>query len=535
MLLIISLQFVLIYLLILPKFYKSIIIEKFFILNLINYQIYIIIGYYFWLNYTTIFYFDGLLGLDRIIILNEIQLLISGILLLNITPLYNSYNLNKNTRIEGEIYQILLGGIIGMILIINSKDWIITIQSQQQINQAIYFLLSLNKNSEKTLSGGFKYLLLSALASTFILLGIAYIYYITGSTNYENIYIINSYLKHGGILGANKLIQPFLLILIGLFFKLGCAPFHQWLPDLYDCLPFSLVIWIAILPKITLLAFQLNIIPLLNYLKFNYIQNILLIISIISLFIGNIGMGSLKRIKRFIAYSSISHLGFLLLALSHLDLNNYYIYYWVYMLTTINIFLIFIIILRGPIKIYKIYSTQDSISNKSIENTKMQSEKYYNYINYKDLIFLNQLKGLFLINKPLAISLGINFLSLAGIPPLAGFFAKAWIFLSLIKFSDWSTAQYTIITSTIGTAYYIKLYKIFNLDSSSLESTTTNSIQDITHNNKNRMNSDLESISFYSLIPNTFVAYLISLITLLLIFYMFKPLFIQNNLAYSLF
>ena len=68
-------------------------------------------------------------------------------------------------------------------------------------------------------------------------------------------------------------------------------------------------------------------------------------------------MGSLKRIKRFIAYSSISHLGFLLLALSHLDLNNYYIYYWVYMLTTINIFLIFIIILRGPIKIYKIYST----------------------------------------------------------------------------------------------------------------------------------------------------------------------------------
>jgi NADH:ubiquinone oxidoreductase subunit 2 (subunit N) len=70
----------------------------------------------------------------------------------------------------------------------------------------------------------------------------------------------------------------------------------------------------------------------------------------------------------------------------------------------------------------------------------MQSEKYYNYINYKDLIFLNQLKGLFLINKPLAISLGINFLSLAGIPPLAGFFAKAWIFLSLIKFSDWSTA-----------------------------------------------------------------------------------------------
>lgn len=135
-----------------------------------------------------------------------------------------------------------------MIFIINSRDWILTILSLQLINLAIYFLLSLNKNSEKTLSGGFKYLLLSALASALILLGITYIYYITGSTNYDNIYLINYFIK-------DKLILPFLLILIGIFFKLGCGPFHQWLPDLYDCLPISLVLWLATLPKITLLAF----------------------------------------------------------------------------------------------------------------------------------------------------------------------------------------------------------------------------------------------------------------------------------------
>jgi NADH:ubiquinone oxidoreductase subunit 2 (subunit N) len=143
-------------------------------------------------------------------------------------------------------------------------------------------------------------------------------------------------------------------------------------------------------------------------------------------------MGYQYRIKRFLAYSSISHLGLLLLALSHLDLNNYYIYYWIYMLTTINIFLILIVILKGP------------INNNN------------NNLYYNDLIYLNQLKGLFLINKPLTIGLGINFLSLAGIPPLAGFFAKAWIFISLINLSDWVSALFIIMTSTIGTAYYIK-------------------------------------------------------------------------------
>lgn len=107
MLLIISLNIMLVLLLIVPKLYKSLLIEKFFILNLINYLIYILIGYNYWLTNTTILFFDGLLGINRIILINEILLLITAILLLNITPLYNLYTINKNSRIEGEIYLIL--------------------------------------------------------------------------------------------------------------------------------------------------------------------------------------------------------------------------------------------------------------------------------------------------------------------------------------------------------------------------------------------------------------------------------------------
>lgn len=217
-------------------------------------------------------------------------------------------------------------------------------------------------------------------------------------------------------------------------------------------------------------------------------------------------MGYQYRIKRFIAYSSISHLGFLLLALSHLDLNNYYIYYWIYIFTTINIFLIFIIILKGPIEILKKENSLNMESKEIIKNKE--------YINYNDLVYLNQFKGLFLINKPLTIALGINFLSLAGIPPLAGFFAKAWIFISLIHFSDWISAFITILTTTIGTAYYIKFYRIINLDSTSLNYTPSTS---------------------FSLIPNSFIAHLISFLTILLLFFMFKPLFLLSNIAYSLF
>jgi NADH-quinone oxidoreductase subunit N len=188
----------------------------------------------------------------------------------------------------------------------------------------------MNSKTEAALSASIKYFLLSALSTSFLLLGVALLYGITGSTNYDSINAALS-LSEGKCYSeglsiilptidntTDNLVNyhwlPITLIVLTLLFKLGAAPFYNWSPDLYDSIPTPITVWMTTIVKISILLFiaQPSIIKLLLGLEHPAVETLFIIAGILSLIVGSVGLGAQWRMKRFLAYSAISHLGFIL-------------------------------------------------------------------------------------------------------------------------------------------------------------------------------------------------------------------------------
>lgn len=281
------------------------------------------------------------------------------------------------------------------------------------------------------------------LSSAFILLGTAIIYSYTGITQFENIYSliqVNLFNINDGITWG------MLFIGVGFLFKVAAAPLHNWAPDVYDGVPTIITIWLTTIPKISLLIFLLEIQSgmqgnynslsiIINSVDFDIWKNLLLICSIISLIIGTIVGLSQYRIKRLFAYSTISHIGFILLALSintEQSVESFIFYIAQYSITNINLFLILLA---------------------------------FGYINkIKDIEFIHELQGQFKINPLLAISISICLFSIAGIPPIIGFFAKQMVLYSSIQNGYYFISIIAIIVSVISASYYLKIIRIIFFD-----------------------------------------------------------------------
>jgi len=233
--------------------------------------------------------------LDGLLKMNETNLLLSlFILIISILIINTQYNI-----IKAETYIILLTNILGINYLLFSNDWLITIIAWELFNMSLYLLVSLRSDNEASLAASLKYFLLSALSTTFLLLGVSIMYYLTGSTNYE---IININLIELGNYNKTLIEISFSLILFTLLFKLSAAPFYQWAPDLYENIENNITMWMIIIPKLTVLSFLYiltNIFTL--FLNLFNIQFILLISGILSIFIGSIALSNQWFIKRFLA------------------------------------------------------------------------------------------------------------------------------------------------------------------------------------------------------------------------------------------
>jgi NADH-ubiquinone oxidoreductase chain 2 len=195
---------------------------------------------------------DGIYKINKTKLIIELFIFLIAYLII-IAQNYYYYNQTNSTF--SEIYLILLTNILGISTLLYSNDWLVTIISWELFNLSLYLLVSLNSFSESSLSASLKYFLLSALSTAFLLLGIAIIYYIIGSTNYDNIYISISQLIQ--LSNTNTLMSvnfAFFLIVVTFLFKLSAAPLHNWAPDLYDGLHTNISIWMIIIPKITVLS-----------------------------------------------------------------------------------------------------------------------------------------------------------------------------------------------------------------------------------------------------------------------------------------
>jgi len=390
---------------------------------------------------------------------------------------------SRGNLFKPEYSLIIMLSTMGMISLIHSYDLITLFLAIELQSLSLYVLATIYKESESATSAGLKYFLLGGLSSSFILLGSSLLYGLTGTTNFESLYIISNFEYDSSIL-ITSLIPALLILLVGLLFKIAAAPFHNWAPDVYDGVPTLVTSWLAVLPKISILILMIEIYINIFY-QFNSIFTILIISSFLSLLLGSILGLSQYRIKRILAFSTISHVGFLLLALgtnTYQSIESFIFYIIQYSLTSLTIF--YILIAFGYILPAKISSNRWSI------------------------LTLSQLKGKLIYNTLLAWSFAICLFSMAGIPPCIGFFGKFLILLSAINAPMGLNFMVliAILTSVISTVYYLKIIKIIHFDSS--EGNNSLSLSPIIQNNISSQNivfSNALVISIFSLIIILFI------------------------------
>ena len=352
----------------------------------------------------------------------KILTLVSGIFVMLTSSKY--IQITKILKIEYPI--LLLSSILGMMVMISSNDLIVFYMGLELQSLALYVLASFNRKNLLSTEAGVKYFVLSALSSGLLLYGCSLIYGFSNSTNFvliaENLNSNNYGLTFGIV-----------FILVGLAFKISAVPFHMWAPDVYQGSPTSVTIFFALLPKIAALTVFIRFlyIPFINLI--DQWQMIIVFLSIASMLFGAIAAIGQKNLKRLIAYSSIGHVGYALAGLSvgsNEGIQSAISYISIYLVMNLAFFSCLFMIRK--------------------------SENYFE--NIEDLSGLSK-------NHPiLSISLMIVLFSLAGIPPLAGFFAKFYIFMAVIEQSMYFLAVIGLLSTVIAAYYYLRIIKIIYFD-----------------------------------------------------------------------
>ena len=355
---------------------------------------------------------------------------------------------STTVQLSGKYALVILFSTLGSILLISSGNLISVYLGIELQSFGLYVLATLYRDSHLATSAGLKYFLLGGLSSSIILFGSALIYTQTGLTQLEDIYNLAT------VMTANEgLILGFCLVIIGLLFKIAAAPLHNWAPDVYNDSPTIVTIWLTIIPKIAIFIFLFDFISgglnaqislfnntFLLTTPDNIIQNLLIISSLLSLIIGTVVGLVQTKIKRLLAYSTISHIGFMLLALavhSEQAIESFLFYIIQYTLTNLNTFLI--ILAYGYLLKYSL---------KQITNDPE-----------KDILYISELKGQFLVNPLLSISLAICLFSMAGVPPLIGFFSKQMVLYASLQQEYIFMSIVGIIVSVISASYYLYIVR----------------------------------------------------------------------------
>jgi NADH-ubiquinone oxidoreductase chain 2 len=339
---------------------------------------------------------------------------------------------------------LILFTVSGASFLISRRDLVSMYLSIELQSFAVYILASLYRESESATSAGLKYFLLGGLSSGLILLGSALVYAYTGLTDLESIFSLLSVDNVNNLrLGLGPVIIGLVITRIGFLFKVAAAPFHNWAPDVYDGTPTIVTTWLTIMPKISIFVFLLELQSGLGFngasltllfdgISFDVWKNLLLISSLLSLIVGTVVGLAQYRIKRLFAYSTISHVGFLLLALginSEESIESFLFYLVQYTITNLNAFLVILA-----------FGYMINLSKKS-----------------SDIQFISDLKGQFKVNPLLGLALTLSLFSMAGVPPLIGFFGKQMILYSATHRGFYFLSLVAIIVSVISASYYLKL------------------------------------------------------------------------------
>ena len=321
---------------------------------------------------------------------------------------------------------LILSATLGMMIMISSYDLIVFYMGLELQSLSLYVLASFNRDNYRSSEAGLKYFVLSALSSGLLLYGCSLIYGFSGSTNFDLIAQNINQLNTGSIFGI-------VFILVGLAFKVSAVPFHMWAPDVYEGSPTSVTAFFAIVPKVAALTVFIRFlyVPFINLV--DQWQMIIIFISLASMILGAVAAIGQTNLKRLMAYSSIGHMGYALAGLatgSNEGIQSTVIYLSIYLLMNLGIFSCIFMMKRKD-------------------------------IFYEDI---QDLSGLSKNHPIISICLLLLLFSLAGIPPLAGFFAKFYVFMAVIKVKMYTLAIIGLITTVISAFYYLRIIKTIYFD-----------------------------------------------------------------------
>ena len=317
---------------------------------------------------------------------------------------------------------------LGMMMMISASDLIALYLGLELQSLALYVVAAINRDSVRSTEAGLKYFVLGALSSGMLLYGASLIYGFTGQTTFAGIAAALE-----GQPRSLGLIFGLVFLIAGLAFKISAVPFHMWTPDVYEGAPTPVTAFFAAAPKVAAMALIVRVVVSPFAPATADWQQIITFISIASMVLGAFAAIGQKNIKRLMAYSSIGHMGYALVGLAagnQAGVQGVVIYLLIYMAMTLGAFACILAMRR---------------SEGMVED-------------------ISDLAGLSKTHPTMAFMLAMILFSLAGIPPLAGFFAKFYVFLAAIESGLYGLAVIGVLASVVGAYYYLRIVKIMYFD-----------------------------------------------------------------------
>jgi NADH-quinone oxidoreductase subunit N len=319
---------------------------------------------------------------------------------------------NNKTVYENSLF--MLFSALGMIGLAASQDFLAFYLTLELQSFCFYILAATRRTSQYSTESGLKYFILGAIASGFLLFGGSLLYGATGSLCFSDWMLLSQ------VETPMFFTLGMVFFFVGLLFKLSAFPFHVWTPDVYEGAPTFITAFFALVPKIAVLGLFFKLLSTSFYSSLELWQPILVTAAVGSMLIGALGALGQQRLKRLFAYSTIAHVGFILLGLATCAWDTSFFYLALYFVMTIATF------------------------------------SFLLSFGYRNV---NELAGVGRTNPALGISFALLLFSMAGVPPLAGFFGKYKVFEAAVAAQMYPVALVAVVTSVIGGVYYLRIIK----------------------------------------------------------------------------
>ncbi len=322
---------------------------------------------------------------------------------------------------------LVLFAAVGMLMMLSANDLISLYMGLELQSLSLYVVAAIRRDSLRSTEAGLKYFVLGALASGMLLYGASMIYGFTGTTNFDS--LAAQLIDTGETAPSTGVIVGVVFLMAGLAFKVSAVPFHMWTPDVYEGAPTPVTAFFSVAPKIAAIGLFLRVlIGPFGELVLQW-QQIILVISIASMVLGALAALNQTNIKRLMAYSSIGHIGYAFVGLAagtEAGIRGVLIYMAIYLFMNVGTFCCIL----------------------SMRQKGRMTEE------------ISDLAGLSKTNPAMALALAIFMFSMAGIPPLAGFFGKLYVFLAAIDAELYTLAIIGMLASVIGAYYYLRIVRV---------------------------------------------------------------------------